>query len=103
MILLQRASFCDINMKWAHVKYDFDGSTGEVPFSFIEYSTTEEVHENSRWHVFWSSNPIITPESLLKKQGRIAYVDKIKRSTSNRRRITGYYSAIILRIKGMYK
>lgn len=43
---------------------------------------------------FWSSNPNITPDSLLKKQEKIAYVDKIKRSTNNRR-ISGY-SALIL-------
>lgn len=90
-------------MKWAHVKYDFDGSTGEVPFSFIEHSSTKIVCENARRNVFWSSNPNTTPKTLLKKQGKICYVDKIKRSTNNRRRITGYYSATILRIRGIYK
>lgn len=94
---------CTFNMKWAHVKYNLDGSTNEVPFSFIENSETEMVCENVQRNVFWSSNSNTTPETVLKKQGKIAYVDKIKRSTNNRRRITGYYSAKVLRIKGMYR
>lgn len=88
-------------MQWARVKYHIDESVGEVPFSFIEHSSIKEILENSKQYVFWSSNANITHESLLEKQGKIAYADKIKRSTS-KRRITGYYMVTILQIAGMY-
>lgn len=88
-------------MRWAHVRFHLDNKKVNIPISFIENFDKMEICVNQNYYVFWSPLESDTPESILAKEKRILYVEKIKKSTK-KIPLAGWYNATVLLLAGKY-